>query len=84
MSTFIHHTATFHRAAWADNFAARIQESGWTATNVTRTKGNIVEFDAALTDADDDGWTDWALTVGYYSSPNNPGTLDGRRAIPCY
>jgi hypothetical protein len=81
----IHHVAKFHRAAWADNFAARIREPGWSATNIVRKKGNIVEFDAAT--SGDDGWThwaDWALTVGYYGSPMNPGFLDGRRAIPSY
>lgn len=87
----IHHVAKFHRAAWAKNFAKRIQEPGWKATNVTYKAGGIVEFDAPTSHEYDSAaqnewqqWCDYAETVGYYSSPSNPGQLDGRRAIPCY
>jgi len=75
-----HHVAKFHRAAWADDFAASIRTSGWSATNVERKKGNIVEFDAPVTAY----WHDYAEHVGYHGSPNNPGSLDGRRAPACY
>lgn len=84
-TTTIHHQAKFHRAAWAKQFMARIQEPGWRATNIQYKTGGIVEFDAPC--ADGDGWShwaDWALTIGYYSSPTHPGYLDGRRAIPSY
>lgn len=85
MTQTIHHVAVFHRKAWADSFAASIAAGGWRASNIERRKGNVVEFDAEC--ADGDGWTHWAdyaEHVGYHSSPNNPGRLDGRRAIPCY
>ena len=79
------HFAVSKVPSWADAFAARIQEAGWSATNVTRAKGNIVEFDSPVNyEAGSGTWEDWALTVGYYGSPMNPGTLDGRRAIPSY
>jgi hypothetical protein len=78
--TTAHHVAKFHRAAWADAFAASISGPGWYATNVARKKGNIVEFDTPATSL----WHDYAEHVGYHGSPNNPGSLDGRRAPACY
>lgn len=83
-SQTIHHVAKFHRAAWAKQFIARISEPGWHATNIQYKAGGIVEFDVETSEGYGQSWADWALTVGAYSSPNQPGVLDGRRAIPCY
>lgn len=80
----IHHQAKFHRAAWAKQFMARIQGPGWRATNIQYKTGGIVEFDVETTEGYGQSWADWALTIGYYSSPSHPGSLDGQRAIPCY
>ena len=80
-----HHVAKFHRAGWADAFAARLATEP-TVSGILRRPGNLVEFDARLREGESERaeWTTWAELVGYHSSPNDRGTLDGRPAIACY
>ena len=75
----------FHRAAWAKEFAARVQRE-LPGVKVAR-QGPHVSFVAPIRDYGF-GATDtelhWSEVASFFSSPEHPGVTNGRRNTPTY